>query len=187
MLFKRDIDGVTAAKTQPAFEKESSDTSTSISLESFGRTPKVDTSLIVSGLALLVSVAGVVYQQTQTRQSVIQNELAIHTLLIQRNADLLEAFVDYPDLRPLFYDNEGLPEDDLARRRAMTLAEMWTDLFEQVVIQLDNLPADMAPTWKQYAIDMHASSPAIREYFRQSCGWYVEELRQLWGEGNSSC
>ncbi len=90
--------------------------------------------------------------------------------------------VEYPEVRPMFYDNAPLAESDsIAVSRARTMAEMWTDLFEQVMIQLENLPEEMSSTWEQYAIDMHSSSPAIREYFAESCDWYVVSLQELWG------
>lgn len=136
---------------------------------------------VLSIIALLVSMAGVIYQQTQTTVSIHQKELAVHSVLIERNARILELLLQYPDVREFFYDNSELPEDKKLLGRTMTLAEMWTDFFEQVLIQEHHLPPIMAVTWKKYAADMHSSSTAIREYFAESCGWYVLELRELWG------
>jgi len=102
-------------------------------------------------------------------------------MLIERNSRLLELFLEYPEMRQYFYENFPLPEDAELRGRASTLAELWTDFFEQVVIQLENLPSEMSTTWKAYANDMYATSSAIREYFEGSCDWYHASLVEIWG------
>jgi len=136
---------------------------------------------IMSLAALLVSVSTLQRMDDQNALISSQRELEVHSMLIERNARLLEFMVQYPEQRAHFYDNVSLDGVDTnARQRAMTLAEMWTDLFEQVLIQLENLPSSMAPTWRQYAADMYDSSPAIRGYFADASGWYIQELRDLW-------
>ena len=139
------------------------------------------TPIVVSALALIVSLTGVVYQQSQNTINLQQKELAVHSMLIERNARILELLLEHPDTRPYFYDNEKLPEDNILLGKTMTLAEMWTDFFEQVLIQEEHIPKHMAITWQDYASDMHTSSTAIQKYFAESCAWYVPELRDLWG------
>ena len=143
--------------------------------------PRDRQTITVAVLALIVSIAGLVYQQYQSSEISLQSDLTIHFMLMERNANILEMMVEYPDLRPFFYDNAAWPpQEPKLYSQAMTMAELWTDLFEQVIIQLENLPRDMAPTWKRYATDMYATSPAIRSYFKESCKWYVQELRNIW-------
>jgi len=137
--------------------------------------------IVVSTIALIVSLTVVVYQQTQKTINLQQKQLAVHSMLIERNARILELLLEYPDTRPYFYDNAELPQDKILLGKTMTLAEMWTDFFEQVLIQEEHIPKSMAITWQQYASDMHKSSTAIQKYFAESCGWYVPELRELWG------
>ena len=141
-----------------------------------------DPSITLSLVAVVISLSSVVYQVQQNLLVREQNEIAVHGMLIERNARLLELLLENPDTRPFFYDNQPLPNDNpRLQGQALTLAEMWTDFFEQVMIQSENLPEDMAPTWTNYARDMHSSSTAIQVYFDENCGWYHVRLRQLWG------
>jgi hypothetical protein len=149
-------------------------------------TKELHITAFVSIIALIVSVAGVIYQQTQNTISFQQKELSVHSMLIQRNARILELLLEHPETRPYFYNNKPLPKEGTVLGQSATLAEMWTDFFEQVLIQQNHLPENMRTTWMQYASDMYGSSTAIQQYFSESCGWYVVELRELWGGCNES-
>jgi len=139
-------------------------------------------SIALSLIAIAISLSAVLYQVQQNLLVRTQNEIAVHGMLIERNARLLELLLENPETRPFFYDNRPLPTNDpILEGKVLTLAEMWTDFFEQVMIQSDNLPEDMAPTWKSYARDMHSSSTAIQAYFAENCAWYHPELRRSWG------
>ena len=135
----------------------------------------------LSIVAVFISLLGVVYQSQQNELVIKQSETGIHGMLIERNARLLELQIENPEIRQYFYDGVVLTEDKLERGKALTMAEMWTDFFEQVLIQLENLPPEMEATWKVYASDMYQSSTAIQTYFSESCSWYHESLVSLWG------
>jgi hypothetical protein len=141
--------------------------------------------VFASAVGVAAIVVSLITVATLERQNLLissQRELGTHTMLIDHNADLLRLLVQHPELRPYFYENVPLPTSGDDRARALTMAEMWTDLFEQVVIQSEHLPPEMAPTWRQYAKDMYGSSSAIHAYFAESRDWYVTELQDLWHE-----
>jgi len=141
---------------------------------------------MVGAAALVISLYTLGEIRRQNTLITSQRELDTHTLLIDHNAALLELLVQYPDIRPFFYDGASLPETGSVLFRSQTLAEMWTDLFEQVLIQGKNLPEEMADTWRQYALDMYQSSTAIQAYFDEASGWYVPELQRLWLDSSSA-
>lgn len=145
-----------------------------------------DPSSIISVIAVLISLAGILYQHNEVTITESQRELEVHALLIERNSNILEIFVEKPNLRKYFYDNIPVGNDNTEQTQVMTMAELWTDFFEQVTIQLPYLSPSMVPTWRCYAIDMYKSSPAIRKHFTERRAWYALQLRNLWDK-NTSC
>lgn len=146
--------------------------------------------LIFSIIALLVSLGSVGYQAIQKetvaqKQEAVnrapQNELAVHTMLTERNARILGLMLEHAETRPYFYDNAVMPTKKILLGKTLTLAEIWTDFFEQMLSQEEQVSFGALDSWRAYAVDMHGSSTAIKSYFDGSCRWYSLELQELWG------
>jgi hypothetical protein len=86
-------------------------------------------------------------------------------------------FVEYPQLRPFFHeDNVPLPKDHPEYDRALSAAEMLVDLIDCVVSLADHMRADIdLPGWQDYARELYKKSNVMRDYINTHADWYTEK------------
>ncbi len=110
------------------------------------------------------------YQGDAIRASVIQG-ITTQMLTID------QVFVEYPQLRPFFYeDNVPFPKDHPEYGRALSAAEMLVDLIDCVVSLKDHMRADIdQPGWHEYAYELYTQSVPLRNYVNRYKDWYTPE------------
>jgi hypothetical protein len=139
------------------------------------------TQAITSMGSLGVAVCGfavVIYQIRQIQKALHSDT---HSKLYSEDFDWAKLIIQYPELRPYFYENQEIREDTPDSARARTLAELLCAHFEHAVLQMENLPSHIKPRWEDYMRGICATSPAIREHLKAHSDWYSERLHQLLG------
>jgi hypothetical protein len=132
--------------------------------------------IIVSVLALVIAV----------RQSFIANEAATLTAYDRGVGPVLEldkVYLANSDLRPFFYENRHLDGSDPARTRALALAEMTLDVFENVLTQVtehpNRFPNDQYEGDIAWMTEMFRSSEVLRNYMDSHKSWYSANLQGI--------
>lgn len=137
---------------------------------------------VVSDVLVAASIVFAAFQWREAARQTKRAATAISSAAYQGvNAQLQEVdmiFVDRPELRPYFYENEELPPDKRERDRVLAVAELLVDFMDNIVTQCHAMPADHRELWFAYFRDQHDSSPAIRAYWQESSRWYQPELRR---------
>lgn len=124
--------------------------------------------------------------QLQTSHMILQSEhatlatrAAVYQGLSQIMLDVDRLFINYPSLRPYFYDNVGEPDDPAKRNRLSAIAETYVDMMDNFLIQAPHLEQFIAEPWDDYFRDLMGRSPAIRRFWSEHRQWYGEHMRQL--------
>lgn len=120
---------------------------------------------VASVAAVVVAVFGFIFlwSQIQGVKRTIQCEAS--GKVYAEDFDILVIFVDKPHLRPYFYKNVEVGIDSPDIEAVETIAELFCCHFEQVMLQLDNLPSQIRQSWIGYGRYIYRSSPAIRDTY----------------------
>lgn len=114
---------------------------------------------------VLVAIVGfmVVLIQLRRETSEIQNQTKWQ--VYSNGLTTLNVFVDYPELRPYFYDdNVALPDDPTKRNRIFAAAEMLADHWESTILSDSSLNIYVNDLWETYMRGIYCKSPALREF-----------------------
>jgi hypothetical protein len=92
-------------------------------------------------------------------------------------------FVDYPELRPYFYDGRDLhpQQDDHTRWRVEATAEMLLDCFTNIYWQFEHMGFRGFERYGRFMQVMYRDQPCFRRWADQHAGWldgaFVKHLR----------
>jgi hypothetical protein len=141
--------------------------------------------------ATLIGVIGVVgsllFTGWQTRMLAGQNKLKSSSALVgadQGPVSLLQTvlvqFVEYPELRPYFYDSKPPPVDEPERSRVKAMADLFADALYVGLHTGLLLPGEgVHQAWCNYASDLLNTSPALRELWTQHPEWWPKDLADM--------
>ena len=146
---------------------------------------------VVSAAALVVSL---LFLARQTRASAEQNRLANQIASSEVKADIFQSvdrilyrLLDFPSLRPFFYDDAPLPGVDDVELRALVLttAELFANVIERGLDSYLNVdPASDFPNpMDAYARDVLAASPALRGLVASTPQWWPHLAEWVSGAG----
>ncbi|HEY3753348.1 MAG TPA: hypothetical protein VGL80_29515 [Pseudonocardiaceae bacterium] len=81
--------------------------------------------------------------------------------------DVDRMLVEYPHLRPYFFDNQELPgKDEPEYHRVLAAADLFLDVAEHIWHHhVEYVPAD-AIGWREWIHELFQNSPALREIMR---------------------
>ncbi len=120
----------------------------------------------IGGLAGVIASVALLAWQTRAvaRQTEISNAIASASVINNTTSSLrqiLLLFVEYPELRPYFYESKLPPSRGLKRIRILTVAEMLADILEEG-LSVDRLVRTVRiyEEWPLYCADMLSTSPA---------------------------
>jgi hypothetical protein len=115
------------------------------------------------------------------RELSTEKKMALYIDVTQRVFDIDGLFIQHPDLRCYFYEEELVkPNQNLNRITA--LAEYILD-FYSILQEHERLLSDSTPSWKEwnaYIADGFRSSPYLCHYFSKNKGWYEEGLLRIY-------
>ena len=147
-------------------------------------------SLSISSISVLTLVITLIFIYRQSREMIKQTKtqnIALHFASWQNIMSILFNLGSYliqnPNLRPYFYENKNLPEEDSNRQAVLLLSIMYLDFFEYLLISEKKM-ADAwdwsKETWNTWIIDMFKKSCVLRESIEQNSSWYTKELYELY-------
>jgi len=121
---------------------------------------------IVAVLISLCALSVTLYESIQTRKSLREQT---YQGFIGTWFDLGRIFIEYPELRPYFYDNLALTENDENYQRVMAIAVFYDDCFAYTESQATYIPKDLKESYNKYK-DRIESMNAFRE-FKKKYTW----------------
>ena len=132
----------------------------------------------VSIVSLIFSVIALVGLGLSIRYYARQARAAAQAQFEESSITISNAFLQYPQLRPVFYDKkpvECLVADD--RQRAETIAELLLDIFV-FVLELEKhfKTKELAAGWKPYMQELFRTSPFLQDRLELRREWYPSLL-----------
>jgi hypothetical protein len=91
-------------------------------------------------------------------------------------ARIKELFIEHPNLRPYFLDGKPISPSDESYSLALAVADYYCLYLEQIATQGENIAPSGRQSWYQYAADVYARSPVLRDYLRDKAAWYAPEF-----------
>lgn len=132
----------------------------------------------IVGLAgVIVSVALLAWQtRAVAQQTKISNAIACASVINSSTSSLRQVFllfVEYPELRPYFYESKQPPMRGPKRVRVFVVAEMLADILEEG-LSVNRLVRTVRiyEEWPLYCSDMLSTSPALNEIMQQHPEWW---------------
>jgi hypothetical protein len=139
---------------------------------------------IIGGLGVIISVTFAGWQSREVaKQTRIQNALAGSTSLRETvNAlhNALGKIVEWPELRPYFYEGKPCPREGETRARVLMVAEMITDVAEHG-LQTHGQVSATGPIedWNDYVDFLLEKSPSIVSIIEEHSPWYPLLVQRL--------
>lgn len=136
---------------------------------------KIDGEIKMATLALAIfgaviaaiATAATAWQGLILRKQ-LENDMAVRTASFHQDVaklliELDRTFMEHPELRPYFYDNQ-VPENSAVEQQTMALAEYIVDLVECYVTAEDVCP-ELTGDWDDYFNYLHRNSHSLRKYW----------------------
>lgn len=115
----------------------------------------------------------------QSRDGTLATRAHVYQGLAQLMIDVDRIFIEYPALRPYFYDNVEEPDDPIERNRVSAIAETHIDMMDNLLTQSPHLEDIVAEPWDDYFRDLMRRSPAIRRFWAEHREWYGDDMCAL--------
>ena len=128
--------------------------------------------------SLLVSVVSVLLVLYQ-----IQNLVkSIHSQTYQRIYELMiqidRFFIDNPKLKPYFYPNTTITDEDVDKEKLLSVSEMMMDYLDNVYHQRACMPSHTFDGFREYMQSVYRSSETLQNYLALSGRekWYPKDF-----------
>jgi hypothetical protein len=128
---------------------------------------------------VVVSLIGFIFVSVQLRQNRSTIEGQIHALVYQLGNGIYIMFIEHPELRPYFYDNKPLPQDETEREKVFAAAEMLCDFFEYVVHGRTTMAKQLRQGWLTYMRAMYSDSTCLQHYLENYKINYTSEFIKI--------
>lgn len=135
----------------------------------------VGTPLVVGSLVLLI---------IQSRRETETTRASVHQSITDSMLEIDRLFFENPRYRRYFYDGVEPPTEEDERTRVVALAEMLLDFVENCLVQEDRLGGEMAEDWREYAVEMLDTSPAMCALRAEHVGWWAE-VDEAWAKAQA--
>lgn len=144
----------------------------------------------VAGFVTIMASLWLVYRQTRifARQadylarSIFEN---LSESMNRQSHEISRIFVEYPELRPYFYDGKTIEEDHADYLRAEAVAETILDIFWTMANQADRavkseyVSGDARNLWVSYVTDAFADGPILVKILTKRQNWYGQEMVEI--------
>lgn len=124
--------------------------------------------LLVQVVAATVSFAALIAVIISLRQ--VNKNLKANAIarIYSEIHEIHRVFIEYPELRPFFFNNEPLAESHPHYLRARGIAEMFFDIFEHLYQLRAQAYKEKDMNWKIYMAHMCESSTFLCEYLKEN-------------------
>ena len=144
-------------------------------------------SLIVSVAGFIAIIATLIFLIRQTKEITKQSKYVAESIKVSifqgndnRSFEMGRLFVDYPELRPYFYQGQDIQEDDPAYGKAIAIADLLLDFFDTILLQPQYLPAAfIRESWGTVIDDIFAKSPILCRHWHAVQDWHSNELEKI--------
>jgi hypothetical protein len=126
------------------------------------------------GAAVATLGLGFVIRQLRLGYKALEGQT--RAAIYQMSQSTYKIFIDRPELRPYFYNNLALPDEDPERSRVLAAAELLCDYFEHVYFSRKNLPKELSDTWISYMKMLYDGSSAMKFYVDTMSSQYSESF-----------
>jgi len=116
-----------------------------------------------------------VYKQLKQVEQTIQKDSL--ESLYGRVHEIHQVILNDPQLRPFFYENRPLPDDEMLLNKVAVFSEMVLDFYELISHQKDFMPSDLFDSWETYIKDLYRRSPVLKDHLHKHSTWYSAEMR----------
>lgn len=137
----------------------------------------------LAGVAIVISLLSAVYSYRLSRRT---HDISIYYGVIGMFRELDKTFVEYPDIRPYFYEGKPADADDPNLQRVRAVAELVLDAFEWIWHRKEELNTEDETGWMNYIADTFFSSPALQQHYASFAHWYPGITRLITERGGAS-
>jgi hypothetical protein len=130
---------------------------------------------------MLVTATGFIFLWKQLRDGRQSLENQTRWQIYQLSFHVYRMLVELPNLRPYFYENKAVPEDEPAKSQVFAAAELMLDYFENIFLSKEAVDPDTWEVWKRYMRQLCTTSPALRAFAEGSQAYeprFVQILRE---------
>lgn len=145
----------------------------------------IRTIAVLAGIALqLLALIVVIYQLSRLNLSI---RISAQAAVYQQATDARAFLVQYPELRKYFFDGVVAdPDSDCDDySRAKTVAEMFLNYMEHLILQRGSLRSSDWAAWQNFARKTLCNSPILREVLTEQPDAYCDELVELCRQSTS--
>ena len=138
---------------------------------------------LVSDVILLATMMVFIAQTRETTKQSAASALATRSGVYQSITDTMididRLFVERPELRGHFYDEELLPDVPLERARVLAAAELLLDFMDNVITQAPHMPEYLNGPWRTYMTSLMESSSVLRDFWEENRPWYSTDMQSI--------
>ncbi len=139
---------------------------------------------VLAGIALqLLALMVVIYQLSRLNLSI---RISAQAAVYQQATDARAFLVQYPELRKYFFDGVTANHDSEDYSRAKTVAEMFLNYMEHLILQRSSLRSADWIAWQNFARKTLCNSPILREVLIEQQEAYCSELIELCNQSASN-
>jgi hypothetical protein len=133
----------------------------------------MDSSNTLSIIALVLSVAStVVATLVAYRASNHGITVTTYNNATELTLQVDRVFVEYPELRPYFYDNEPLTDSAPHRNRVLAVTELYLDVLECIWDREREFSPTDRLAWRGWIVHAFDNALVLREFYRDRRDWY---------------
>jgi hypothetical protein len=133
---------------------------------------------IVSLGGLFIAFSGfiLIYKQLSKLNSTLIND-AQGRLFVQ-NGEIRKLLVEKPYMRKYFFNSEKISTDHDNYSEVRTLAEMYANYMEHLVLQENNVNPNDWGLWTGIIRDIYSTSPILQEVITEKPKWFSHSLHK---------
>ena len=130
--------------------------------------------------ALLVSLY---FVWRQARDQTLATRATVYQNITATMLDIDRFFIDQPELKKYFYDDEKLAKKNVDYPRVQSIAEMILDFADFTLEHKPHMKDYPWHQWEKYFKYVYDHSPVMRDYWEEvkDMDWYDKELEELFG------
>lgn len=119
---------------------------------------------------------------------IAQTNGSVHERLYNQNLEVMRFIAEHPNLYPYFFSNKELNEAKSEEEKAQILstADLFAGFLDLAAVQINELPKELRPSWRNYVLDQYKSSPALRQHIDSHPDWYYYGVLKLVSESEET-
>lgn len=139
---------------------------------------------LLAGIFLqLIGLIIVIIQLKNVNTSI---RVSAQAALYQQSSSVRSALIEHPSLRKYFFDGEKIGAESGEYDRVKTIAEMFLNYLEHLVIKQESLRAADFSAWNKFVYRTISASPIMQEILKEKPEFYSEDLLQSYEAGRTN-